>query len=301
MTITDRAYQGLEDFTRVNDFLGQVRFGIDHSHYLHQGDLTWQLFHMKAECNLSELVHLWEDSDGTLVGFVLVYPPHGLFDIQVHPHYRDSVLEQRMIEWAEAQSRILGLDDQPSMALTLAQEHDTLRRTLLEQLGYTSNGIWHYLSCSLDVPIPQVELPQGFQVRSVKGQTEAALRAEVLAAAFGAEPDTERYQHFMQAPNYVVDLDMVAVAPDGTFGAFCMCWVDSVNHVGQFEPVGTAPHFRKQGLARATLTEGLRRMQQVGATTAIVIVDEDEQPAKQLYESVGLIPQWILHMYTKAY
>ncbi|MEM8534761.1 MAG: GNAT family N-acetyltransferase [Chloroflexota bacterium] len=304
MIITDRAYRGMEDFTQLSDFLGQVRFAIDHSHYLHQGDLTWQLFHMKAECDLSELVHLWEDSNGKLVGFVVVYAPYGLFDIQVHPHHRNSVLEQRMIEWAEAQSRILGQegpDAPPSMAITLAHERDMLRRTLLEQLGYTSNGVWHYLACSLDMPLPQVALPQGFQVRSVKGQTEAALRAEVLAAAFGAEPDTGRYQHFMQAPNYAANLDLVAVAPEGTFGAFCMCWVDSVNRVGQFEPVGTAPQFRKQGLARATLTEGLRRMQQAGATTAMVIVDEDEQPAKHLYEAVGLIPQWVLHMYTKDY
>jgi ribosomal protein S18 acetylase RimI-like enzyme len=121
----------------------------------------------------------------------------------------------------------------------------------------------------------------------------------VLAAAFEAEQDTERYQQFMQAPGYSSDLDLVAIAPDGQFGAFCMCWVDAVNSVGQFEPVGTAPAFRRQGLAHVTLLEGLRRMSRVGATTAIVIVEADEQAAKQLYESVGFLPRWTIDGYTK--
>jgi ribosomal protein S18 acetylase RimI-like enzyme len=64
------------------------------------------------------------------------------------------------------------------------------------------------------------------------------------------------------------DLDIVAIALDQRFAAFATCWVDQGNRVGQFEPVGTAPEFRRQGLGQAVLSEGLRRMQQHGAPVA---------------------------------
>lgn len=95
-------------------------------------------------------------------------------------------------------------------------------------------------------------------------------------------------------PSYVRDLDIVAVAPDGKFAAFAMCWVDQINRVGQFEPVGTAPEFRKQGLAQAVLTEGLRRMQAHGAERVIVIAEAAEEAACALYTSMGFQEQWRL-------
>jgi len=103
----------------------------------------------------------------------------------------------------------------------------------------------------------------------------------------------------MQAPGYVRDLDIVAVAPDQRFAAFAMCWVDQGNRVGQFEPVGTAPEFRRQGLGQAVLVEGLRRMYQHGAERVIVIVEAAEEAACALYASVGLREQWSLSWYTK--
>jgi ribosomal protein S18 acetylase RimI-like enzyme len=91
----------------------------------------------------------------------------------------------------------------------------------------------------------------------------------------------------MRMPGYECDLDLVAVAPDGTFGAFCMCWVDPVNMSGEFEPVGTRPAFRRKGMARAVLHEGLRRMKARGCTTALVWCEGDNQATQRLYESVG--------------
>jgi mycothiol synthase len=78
-----------------------------------------------------------------------------------------------------------------------------------------------------------------------------------------------------------------------------MCWVDPVTKVGQFEPVGTAPGFRRQGLAQAALCEGLRRMQQHGAERVIVIVEAAEEAAHQLYAAVGFEKQWSLNLCTK--
>lgn len=93
----------------------------------------------------------------------------------------------------------------------------------------------------------------------------------------------------MRMPEYDQELDVVAVAPDGTIVAYAMCWVDVTNKIGEFEPVGARTDYRHKGLTRAALLEGLRRMKAHGAETAIVCTNASNV-AKGLYESVGFKP-----------
>lgn len=294
MTISSHPYQHPQDFERLATFLSHVRTEVPHSHYLHVGDLTWQMFHMLADYSPDDLVHIWEDADAHILGFVLLYPPYGFFDLQLHPHHRGGALEATMLEWAE--QRLPSADSHS----TLVNNRDFARLTLLTGYGYQAHGEWQYVERPLNDRLPSPDLPPGFILWSVAGDHEAAARATVLGSAFGAPPQPERYQQFMHALGYVRDLDIVAVAPDNCFAAFAMCWVDPATKVGQFEPVGTAPDFRRQGVAQAVLYEGLRRMQQYAAERAIVIVEAAEEAASQLYAAVGFEQQWSLTLYTRT-
>ena len=80
---------------------------------------------------------------------------------------------------------------------------------------------------------------------------------------------------------------MMVVAPDGRCAAFCLFWLDPVNQVGLFEPVGTHPDFQRQGLGKALLLESLRQMKERGMESAIVLTNEGNTAAIRLYESVG--------------
>lgn len=91
----------------------------------------------------------------------------------------------------------------------------------------------------------------------------------------------------MRSPVYNPNLDIVAVTADGQIGAFCIVWMDSVNRVGLFEPVGTHPDFQRKGLGTAVMLEGLRKMAENGMNQAIVSTFEDNEAAIKLYESVG--------------
>ena len=204
-----------------------------------------------------------------------------------------------MLTWAEARLAA-ARTGRPGAYATFVHEGDRPRRALLAQHGYSPAGAWLYLQRSLAGPVPVPELPAGFSVRAVQGASDAPARAAVLAAAFGAEPQPARYEQFMHAPGYNPDLDVVAMAPDGQFGAFALGWSDPVTKVGEFEPVGTAPQFRRLGLGRAVLYEGMRRLQAHGAEQVIVIVEAAEQAAVALYASVGLRPAWQIDLYRKA-
>ena len=64
-------------------------------------------------------------------------------------------------------------------------------------------------------------------------------------------------------------------------------WLDELNGVGLFEPVETDEGFRRLGLARAVMTEGLHRMRAAGMRTARVEHDVTNAAAAALYESLG--------------
>lgn len=294
MRITNRPYQHPDDFARLSHFLSLLRPDAPHTYVLHTGDLTWQMFHMLAEYSPASLVQLWEDQSGNILGFVLLYRPFGGFTMQIHPTHRGSALEAEMLQWTEQN---LSSNRRNS---TLVNSNDTFRVNLLTERGYHAAGDWLYLDQVLTAHRQEPHVPPGFAVRAVNDAQEADGRATVLAAAFEAPPLIERYRQFMHAPGYNRDLDLVVVAPDGQFAAFAMCWVDLESRVGQFEPVGTAPDFRRQGLARAVLEEGLRRMHEHGAKHAMVIVEAEEQAAWKVYEAVGFEVRLTLQWYVRT-
>ena len=96
--------------------------------------------------------------------------------------------------------------------------------------------------------------------------------------------DPTWYRNIQSAPLYRRDLDLVAVSPEGAIASFCTIWFDDVTRSACFEPVATVPARRRLGLARAVLTEGLRRLQRLGAARALV--GGYSPAANALYRSV---------------
>ena len=144
---------------------------------------------------------------------------------------------------------------------------------------------------SLDEPIPESALPTGCQVRAVADAGEvsnrAAAQCEVWHPWTVGNVSDDDYARLMRLPGYHRELDVVAVAPDGIIAAYVNCWIDSVNRIGDFGPVGARPAYRRQGLTRAVLLEGLRRLKAHGMDRVCVSTGVSNTPALRLYESVG--------------
>jgi mycothiol synthase len=125
-------------------------------------------------------------------------------------------------------------------------------------------------------------------VREVGGKEEWEERVETHREVWHPSKVTlDAYRRLREAPGYDPRLDLVAVAPDGTFGSYCICWFDPHSRTGLFEPVGTRSACRGLGLGKAVMHEGLRRLRELGARTAFVLAVHDNEAARNLYESVG--------------
>jgi len=100
---------------------------------------------------------------------------------------------------------------------------------------------------------------------------------------------------------YRRELDCVVEGPGGRLVAYCLAWLDPDNRAGEFEPVGTHPDFRRIGLGSAVCRFALRRLEEEGATRAVVyaLVDSEDPGAKALYESVGFVETSRFLRYTR--
>lgn len=219
------------------------------------------------------------------------WPSAGQTDLVVRPGFE--AVEDAMIDWAEAHVRERAGDkrasDEPLESLLIASESDTERQARFERHGYKLSGYTYYeRSRSLDGPIPEPRLPDGFAIRHVIGDDDLERRVAVHRDAFAPSKMTvEKHQAVRRTETYRPELDLVVVAPDESFAAYCLVWFDESNKVGLFEPVGCHSDYRRRGLTKAVMFEGLRRLKELGAELAVVNTETDNLPSNALYDSVG--------------
>ncbi|MBI3241641.1 MAG: GNAT family N-acetyltransferase [Chloroflexi bacterium] len=310
MRIEPRPYQDSSDLDRMLSILIEGRKADNGTYYVHTGDLSWWLFYHDPEEPLWEQIALWEDDDGQTLGWALFTPNDGFFDLFVHPSLTGTQRARQMHAWAEEQiAEKVKARGGKTIRVMWVFETDAARRQLLEERGFSLAGPdshlgqMIYFTRSLAEPVARPTLPDGFVVRSTAGEREVEARAAAQYGAFQSKWQWDRYvarfRRFMQSPVYDPERDVAAVAPEGRFAAFCIFWLDPVNKVSLFEPVGTHPDFQKRGLGKAVLLEGLRRMKANVMETAIVCAEADNQAAVRLYESVGFRVANKLCMYVK--
>ncbi|TFG67032.1 MAG: GNAT family N-acetyltransferase [Anaerolineales bacterium] len=133
---------------------------------------------------------------------------------------------------------------------------------------------------------PAIPLPDGFTLRSLADDNNLAKLHRVLHRGFNHEGEPpedglEGRRQSQLAPSYRKDLKIVVEAPDGQFVSFCGMWYEPVNRIAYVEPVATDPDYRRMGLGKAAVLEGIRRCGALGAQVAYVGSDQE------FYKSIG--------------
>lgn len=303
--ITTRPLQGDADFWRVRDFLVAL-------YPVTPLGFNWDVrrwdggrFHHATEDWLARCagrIQLWETASGQLVGVV---NPEGTGDafLQVHPDWR--WLEAEMVAWAEEHLAVPSPAGDRQLEIFIF-DYDHQRQQLLQARGYrqtSDGGAIRRLRLAEHHETPTA-LAAGYRLRTTEPTNLANCQrvADLLNAAFNRDFHTAiEVQNFTrQAPCFRPDLDLVAVAPDGSFAAYVGIAYDETNRHAIFEPVCTHPDHRRHGLARALMIEGVHRLKALGA--ADVGVDTGDMiPANRLYESIGFSEVCLGHVWRKEF
>ncbi len=169
---------------------------------------------------------------------------------------------------------------------------DTELVGMLGARGWTAAaepGLTHwYRRLDAAAPIAVPALPDGYRLRHMRIPDDLAARVEVHRAAFAPSRMTvEKYEALVAMPRYAPEHDLVIEAPDGSLAAFVMTWWNPDAGIGEFEPVGTHPDHQRLGLGRTLNLAGLRLLQDLGATDALVFSHTSNAPSQALYASAG--------------
>lgn len=281
-----RPYGGDADLLLMMGFSAEANSVSPPQTYSHPGDVVWGMY-QNAVFDPCREVRLWEDGGG-LAGFAMLEEPDGVL-MQVHPRLRGAgVLEGEMLDWAARQTREIYGENAGEELWTRAADDPRLDG-LLRGLGFgREQDHESKMLREPDGPPPETGPPAGWTVREVGGEEEWPERVEVHREVWHPSRVTpDAYRRLRAAPGYDPRLDLVAVAPGGTFGACCICWFDPASRTGLFEPVGTRPAYRGRGLGKAVMAEGLRRLGELGVRGTLVTAIHDNEPAAGLYASVG--------------
>ena len=158
----------------------------------------------------------------------------------------------------------------------------------------------------LDIPLDKPLIPQGFKIRHLSGRDEIEAYVALVNSTIPKATSAETHQRWIETPEYIPELDLIAVADDGTFAAFCQSYYDplelarSTRREGWTDPIGTAPPYRNKGLARAIVLEALWRLRSRGIEDAVLGVAGSNEVAQKLYESIGYRAIYKMYDYVKV-
>ena len=239
----------------------------------------------RGEDDWQNHIGVWEEG-GRITGICNGEEGNNAY-LQVRPGYED--LTADMLDFAE--ENIASYNVQRKRVLVVwSTESRPYLSEILTTRGYTrgEDGSYHnYLELDKDYsPV----LPEGYSFTDAWEVEDTLARYRVVNRAFNPEAEIPRvvsgsFLKMEQAPLFRPDLEIMVKRDDGTLASFCVVWYDEQTGTGMFEPVGTHPDYRRLGLGKAMLIEGLRRLKDVGAGYAYVESFGDDR--KAFYNSAG--------------
>ncbi len=279
MKLTLRNYQTEDDFWRIRAFLRETFELHGRREYNWSAPrLDYWRWHILLNCQdteqMNNRISIWETDACQITAWLVAEDPGSVF-LQTHPAHHSAALEEEMIALAEEELSITR-DGLKSLSVW-TDSQDSMRREILTRRGFTP-GRWTESQWRRDLcdPIPDVELAPGYEVRCLGDASELPARSWASWRGFHPDEPDEKYEgwtwyrNIQRCPLYRRDLDILAVAPTGGIASFSTFWYDDATRSAYIEPVATVPEHQRLGLARACITEGLRRVRKMGATRAFV-------------------------------
>lgn len=271
-----------EDYARVRDFF--IRLEYSEFSYTRW---DWMTTHTYLDRSAVGKIGIWED-DENIVGLATFDCELGQAFCITLPNYE--YLKKEMLIYAKE-----NLSKNGEFGITIG-DTDYKFQDIAAEMGFVatenkeSNAVFN-----LDKTSTDYNLPDGFYITSMKETFDLYQYGRVLWKGFNHELDgegeyiftKEKEQLFkdeMLRPNVDLSLKVAVVAPTGNFAAYCGMWYEPKAGYAVIEPVATDPDYRKLGLGKAAVLEGIKRVGKLGAKKAFV------GSSQQFYYSIGLYP-----------
>ncbi len=278
MPIRQRHYGGPQDFHLINEFLRRhYQPGNRDGNWFHA---EWEYAYTHPCFDESAIgeIGLWEQ-DGELVAAATYESRLGEAFLHTHPDY--AWLKPEMLDYAEAHLSAAGPDGRKGLRVYV-YDFDRAFTDEVASRGYQPEPDQHRPLSQFDIPspFPAISLPAGYRLKSLADDNDLHKVNRVLWRGFNnpgepPEDDIEGRRRMQSGPHFRKDLTIVVEAPGGGFVSYCGMWYDATNRFAYVEPVATDPDYRRRGLGRAAVLEGIRRCGAEGATVAYV---GSEQP-----------------------
>ncbi len=232
-------------------------------------------------------IKIWETKDIGIVA-VTICKPSGDCRIFIHPNFRNH--EETLVESLESQRAAMKTDDSPIKMYFVVEAGDKLREDLLKQRGYENKGV-----CEHNRILPEyyevlnVTLPNDYTIRHADLEKDFEQSRTVQGSVFPhcANMTRNLLKIYNKAEFYIPELDIVVVAPDGSFAAFATGRIDPLSKLAEIEPVGVHPEHRRKGLAKAVILECIRRLQKYKPESIVILGAASTEAAAHLYDSLG--------------
>lgn len=279
-----------DDLTAMQEILSAGVASGSPRYFAHPGDLAWWAHHPDPA---GEPYTTYWLGDGVVV--VLDDPESPSHGGDINIFALPDVERAPIVEWAQ------GIQRGKGNVAWVSDEDEEMRSYLQENSYVTDWAMRRYLwdLRQKDVPAPNTS----FELRPIKGETEANERRRASHAAFKSKMDPDahlqRYLRFMRSPVYDRERDLVAVTAGGRVASFIVWWPDQ-SGVAQIEPFGTHPEFQRQGSGKALLHFALERMRDEGVERVRVCTDVVRPDAMGFYEGVGFEDVGGMHWWAPA-
>ena len=296
MTITQRSFNFDSDFDKVSQFLVDTYYdpATTQAGHINWLQTRWEYMHfhpMIANVDRSK-IGIWE-SGGEIAG--VAHPEHAGSPVyfEIRPGYES--IKAEMLDYYEQNIRVTpeGLGNHEGIYL---MGGDDEFEQIASDAGYAKSNDAEPMSVVDVENVPDSHpLPDGFKLISLADENDLAKAHRVLWRGFDheGEPDENGLvegeftdgaaeRKFMQsAPNFDLDLNIIAVAPNGDWVSYSGMWYEPTNRYCYVEPVATDPDYRLRGLGKAAVTESIRRAKLLGAEIAFV------GATLPIYKSIG--------------
>lgn len=271
-----------EDYHKVREFLANLGY-IEYTY----ARWDWMATHSYLDKSAVGKIGIWEEK-GNIVGLATFDGRLGTAFCLTQKGYE--CLKKEILLYAYEN---LSVDEKFYVVI---QDGDVYFQDIAASLGFIatddkeSDAIFYVDKTSLEY-----KLPEGFHITTMKDTLDFYQYRNVLwkgfnheangegELVFNKEVEQEAYEEMIR-PNVDLSLKVAVVGPDGNFVSYCGMWYDPKAGFAIIEPVATDPAYRKLGLGKAVVLEGIRRASLLGAEKAIV------GSKQQFYYSIGLRP-----------